>query len=441
MRRTLNRVALITMFINILLVGRLRADDKNQSEGFCKNGDALVVGTGDPTHDIPAVQAAVDQGGRVCLRGSFSFDSVPALDPTIHVKKEVVISGAAGDEGSMATIVGGTRPFIVEAPGARFTIQGLRFEDIVKDAVQVRAVHGLVVANCVIVHVQPGVFPAEPGFKTGVGILVFPTSPGDVSGSISITDNKMDVGGTDQDRSGGVFIFSAGQSPNNEVDIHVAGNEIMNTVAHGIDMRDIGGRALLDRNAITTGATGGRGGGPTALVNGIRCLGGGSYTVAHNTIDTAFGNAAGIRIQSRNNARPVAHAVVFDNDITMSAAAGTVFGTESAAIEIRGAANDNVVAHNTIHGSARFALSVVPESPYIPSNNAFVMNEQPDFAASIADVFVGPGVMNTIIIGPQVTIVDQGVGTVFIPVNESHEQRARLGNKSSESAGRTRDRF
>ena len=143
--------------------------------------------------------------------------------------------------------------------------------------------------------------------------------------------------------------------------------------------------------------------------------------VTHYTINTAFGNAAGIRIQSRSTARPVTHAVVFDNDISMSAAAGTVFGTESAGIEIRGAANDNVIAGNRIRGSARFALSVVPESSTIPSNNAFVMNAQPDFAASVADVFVGPGVMNTIIIGPQVTIVDQGVGTVFIPVNESHE--------------------
>jgi hypothetical protein len=186
-------------------------------------------------------------------------------------------------------------------------------------------------------------------------------------------------------------------------------------------MRDIGGRALLDRNVITTGATGGRGGGPSALVNGIRIFESGSYTVTHNTIDTAFGNAAGIRVQSRNSARPVAHAVVFDNDITMSAADGTVFGTESAGIEVRGAANDNVIANNRIRGSARFALSVVPESPNIPSNNAFVMNDQPDFAASVADAFVGPGVMNTIIIGPQVTIVDQGVGTVFVPVNESHE--------------------
>src|ERR1700737_1876693 len=37
----------------------------------------VVVGTGDPNIDVPAVQAAVDQGGRVVLMGHFSFDRPP----------------------------------------------------------------------------------------------------------------------------------------------------------------------------------------------------------------------------------------------------------------------------------------------------------------------------------------------------------------------------
>lgn len=58
-----------------------------------------VVGTGNPTVDIPAVQAAVDRGGEVTLAGRFSFDRPPtiptALVPaTILVSTGVVISGA-----------------------------------------------------------------------------------------------------------------------------------------------------------------------------------------------------------------------------------------------------------------------------------------------------------------------------------------------------------
>ena len=36
-----------------------------------------MVGTGDPSVDVLAVQAAVDQGGRVILKGHFSFDAPP----------------------------------------------------------------------------------------------------------------------------------------------------------------------------------------------------------------------------------------------------------------------------------------------------------------------------------------------------------------------------
>jgi hypothetical protein len=37
----------------------------------------MVVGTCDPNTDVPAVQAAVDQDGRVVLMGHFSFDRPP----------------------------------------------------------------------------------------------------------------------------------------------------------------------------------------------------------------------------------------------------------------------------------------------------------------------------------------------------------------------------
>ena len=38
----------------------------------------VVIGTGDPDIDIAAVQAAVDRGGSVVLRGHFSFDNPPS---------------------------------------------------------------------------------------------------------------------------------------------------------------------------------------------------------------------------------------------------------------------------------------------------------------------------------------------------------------------------
>src|SRR3979411_2356432 len=39
----------------------------------------VVWGTGNPELDVPAVQAAVDQGGEVILKGRFSFERPPKI--------------------------------------------------------------------------------------------------------------------------------------------------------------------------------------------------------------------------------------------------------------------------------------------------------------------------------------------------------------------------
>src|SRR5437588_2653484 len=81
----------------------------------------VVTGTGDPTIDIPAVQAAVDQRGQVILMGHFSFDA-PATKPDgatynrmVTVTKQVAIWGAADANGELPAIQGGFIPFFVQA--------------------------------------------------------------------------------------------------------------------------------------------------------------------------------------------------------------------------------------------------------------------------------------------------------------------------------------
>jgi hypothetical protein len=124
----------------------------------------VVVGTGDPDVDVPAVQAAVDQGGEVILKGHFSFNRPPTVptatafvggSATVLVSRAVVISGMQDGDRERATIEGGTTPFYVEAPGASVTIQGLRFIRPKGDAIFVYAVSGLVIASCKIAGVEP----------------------------------------------------------------------------------------------------------------------------------------------------------------------------------------------------------------------------------------------------------------------------------------------
>src|SRR6516225_10913161 len=82
----------------------------------------VVVGTGNPDIDIPAVQAAVDQGGDVVLKGHFSFDRSPTISTApegsspamVLVSKPVAISGARDDDdGELPSIQAGTIPFYV----------------------------------------------------------------------------------------------------------------------------------------------------------------------------------------------------------------------------------------------------------------------------------------------------------------------------------------
>src|SRR5690242_18803991 len=88
--------------------------------------DRVLVGSGDPAIDVPAVQAAVDRGGHVMLRGHFSFETTPSILPeivgapsaTVRVSREVTVSGADDDDEEMAIIEGGQIPFLVEAHGA-----------------------------------------------------------------------------------------------------------------------------------------------------------------------------------------------------------------------------------------------------------------------------------------------------------------------------------
>jgi hypothetical protein len=69
----------------------------------------VVVGTGNPDLDVPAVQAAVDQGGEVTLKGHFSFNRPPTVPTatagffagglaTVLVSKAVAISGTQDGE-------------------------------------------------------------------------------------------------------------------------------------------------------------------------------------------------------------------------------------------------------------------------------------------------------------------------------------------------------
>lgn len=396
----------------------------------------IVVGSGNPSVDVPAVQAAVDQGGDVILKGHFSFDA-PATQPLapplaapssglpptaeVLIAKTVSISGVANEDGGMTTIDAGTIPLYVDAPGARVTIQRLRFVGPISSAILVHAVTGLEIASTEIA----GVVPFANG-SGGIAILTTggipnPTNPGSpeqVSGTLRIERNDIDMtGGTAADNTVGIQVFSAGVA-GAEVDAHVAGNRIRNTTEPAVNFRRIVGRASIEHNVITTGSVAG-----TAPRNQvIRVVNTGSYLVAHNSITCEWptGDAEGIGVFSQFAAWPIEQAVIVGNDIHMAPPAGTLFSAFSAGIGVYGFAQNSVVRHNTIHGAALAGLSIPavfprpPQAPATPQGNAFIRNRFVDFTPSDADIFVGDHALGTRIVGSG-TVDDHGTGTIVVP--------------------------
>jgi len=122
-------------------------------------------------------------------------------------------------------------------------------------------------------------------------------------------------------------------------------------------------------------------------------VGSGSYLITHNSIDCGWANGAatGINVFAQAFA-PEASAIVVNNDVTMSAPEGTVFGgASSAGIAIRGFAQANWVLNNRIRGRARAALAVMDLNGGIPGSNSFVANDLDGFQSSLTDIFVDAG--------------------------------------------------
>lgn len=389
-------------------------------------GSTVVIATGNPDVDVPAVQAAVDLGGKVVLSGHFSFDTAPTIPTplralgfppaTILISKAVAINGTAH-----ATIERGTIPFYVAARGASVSIQKVHFVSPSKSAIFVSAVSGLVIASCSIAGIAPLPNIQFSGISVGgsdMAVIPTPAQPGhpeNISGTIVISNNDMNlIGGTVNDNVLGITAFSVGQAPDKEVDLYISGNKIKNITEPGINLRRISGRAHVERNVIITGTMSSQ---RAAHPEAIRAVNTGSYVIARNVIHSQWPdpNAIGIGLFSQFRDWPLADAAVLDNDVTMSPPDGVQFGDYSAGIEIRGFARNIFVGNNRIRGRARAAVAVDVFHGGIPGKTAFVRNRFGDFKASVAGVIVGNGVSGTVIRGQQGTVNNQGINTVILP--------------------------
>jgi len=387
-------------FVQFTVVVAMGLAMQFMTAGACAQTE--LIGTGSPAIDVPAIQAAVNQGGNVLLKGTFSFTGAGSGSPkrVVTISKNVNLAGALDDNGDLPLIVNGERPFFVSAPGADVTFEGLRFQTPKTAGISIASVGNLRIANCKF----NGIVPGQVGTET-VGFGIF-SNPGPY-GSLTIVDNMIDGQATASFGINGIILVGTAQS------IEIAGNLIQNTSAHGIDLRNVMGDAHVEANTIMTGRFG-RGGGVGRFVNAIRCIGLGNYLIEHNTVDFGFENAAGIRLAG------TVKAIVRTNKITGSLVDDATPGPQSAAIQVEGTCSENVILNNTLQGRARVAFSVVHSDFPLdkrdgtgdPQVTSLIGNNHELLTASQSDVEVGPVANQTLVVGGNGTIVDLGVGTI-----------------------------
>lgn len=359
----------------------------------------LLVGTGDPAIDVPAVQAAVDGNDVVLLQGTFSF-SPGAPVPAVTIRRSVWIAGVPNEQGQIPRILGGTQPFVIAAPGSDVSIEGLRFQDPVGVAIWIQSARDVLIEGCVVDGVIPGLIRGAV-----VAIAIF-ESVGS-AGTVRIVRNELYPGGPPSTDTNGIIL----NAPTAEIEI--AYNTVANPTAHGIDLRNVGGSARVERNNVTIGPAA-RGGGVGQFVDGIRCAGAGSYVIDHNFVSAASENVAGVRVGG------TAGAAIQGNDILLPLSETAVPGPQDAAIQVEGSASATEIVDNRVRGRGRVAFSVIHSDFPLdkgsgsgnPVDTRIAGNDAELFASTFADVEVGAGAVGTTILGGSGTVSDQGTSTV-----------------------------
>lgn len=182
--------------------------------------DAVVDGRDDPARDVAAVQAAVDRGGRVRLRGRFDFGE----RGSVVLARDVDVSGEPFSGGGRRTVIRGGRWSFYSppvdraagagAPGPAISIRDIDFDGAVGTPVMVARASGVRIERIVVRNVRPVALPAvllpgrapptpistQAGVVVGQRIVDFDAGhaspqrrPGHVSGAVTVVDSIFDM--------------------------------------------------------------------------------------------------------------------------------------------------------------------------------------------------------------------------------------------------------
>lgn len=390
--------------------------------------DHVVTGKGNAEYDLKVVKEAVDQGGKLLLKGSFTFGP----KGSVNISNDIEIYGELNDEGMPVTKINGgfwtfhtTLPSTdspLPGPGPKVKIKNIHFDGATWTPMYFPYTSGAKISGNIITNVQPHALPVK--WSGGEELLVNAGAlmgtrfahrekiiPGAVTGNLVFNNNKVNLGCEKPELTmgqGAFFIWTWGAT------IEIKGNKIRNVSRNSIETLDNyldeegRGSVLIADNNIVTPSVGIPFPSPTTP-NGIIVgwfldrTGGGDpaknskITVLRNYVQTNGETSVGIASLSDSTA-------ILGNRVEVKG------GKQSKGIAQLGC--NAFIARNQIDGTGGWALRALSWKGIEANRNTFAWNDVSGFKASASD-FQCVGNNNTFI-GRSCNFDNKGMANIML---------------------------
>ncbi|EGB16030.1 hypothetical protein DND132_2827 [Pseudodesulfovibrio mercurii] len=386
--------------------------------------ETVVTGTGDPVRDVASVQAALDKGGTVRLRGRFDFGA----EGRARITKDVRILGQENGSGDPVTIIsGGTWTLYSPLPmdttppakdGPLIAVRDLHFDGARGTPLHFAYAGGLEVGGCLVTNVEPqrAGIPWEGGesrpLQAGIVVgnrLVHAKGMLEraVTGTVLIEGNRLEMINDDPEETAGYGIIADWTWG---ADLTIRDNEIHRTSRNGIEVLDNQldgkgkGAILIRDNRIVTDNEGiayPNKFGPNGIVAGwyFDTTGGADFSrnnrigITGNRIEGRGENSTGLLLYANDM-------VVTCNDIVMA-------GGQSARGVVQ-TGSRGFFANNRVRGRANYALFCYPFEALTATANTFAWTDLGLFTGFKGQVLLGGRV--NLVVGAIQALTDHGQG-------------------------------
>ena len=387
--------------------------------------EQTVVGTGHPAQDVENVQAAVDAGGLILLRGDFNF----GLDGRVKISKNTRLMGESDATGEpTTTIKGGFWTFYCPLPvkgappskkGPLIKVRSIHFIGAKGTPLHFPHAGGVDVSDCTISEMIPQEISMKWAdgdtlpFQAGIVVGNRLESPKRmvkraVRGTVRIENNRFFMESDAPNRTLGIGIMVDWTWA---ADITIAKNVIHRASRNGIQVLDNTlddkgrGTITIDGNSIITPDTGI----PHPNKYGPNGIEAGWYMDTSGGVDFSRNNRmslSGNRVEGRgDNSTGL---LLYANDV-VATCNDIIMGSGTSSLGIVQTGSRGFFANNRIRGEARYAIYCHQFEALKASSNTFAWTEINDFTGIKGQVYLR-GNVNVIIGHAPSSLVDKGKG-------------------------------